>query len=31
MIDFVATLSFYTDVLLDIHHFEKTEILEFIR
>ncbi|KAK6629941.1 hypothetical protein RUM43_003762 [Polyplax serrata] len=30
MIDFVATLSFYTDVLLDIHDFEKTEILEFI-
>ncbi|KAK6626472.1 hypothetical protein RUM44_008945 [Polyplax serrata] len=30
MIDFVATLSFYTDVLLDIHNFEKTEILEFI-
>lgn len=30
MIDFVATLSFYTDVLLDMYNFEKTEILEFI-
>lgn len=31
MIDFVATLSFYTDVLLNVNNFEKTEILEFIR
>ncbi|KAL0275176.1 UNVERIFIED_CONTAM: hypothetical protein PYX00_003119 [Menopon gallinae] len=30
MIDFVATLSFYTDVLLNVNNFEKTEILEFI-